>query len=114
MSDYDDQDGAEAIDEDLLVDEGADDTDIQSEFPSDHYHGVLDHAVTEAGDARIESIQERVAQEERDPVVDELDANALAEELEDLAHDPKSAGHIDEQTDISAQIADIEDAALDT
>lgn len=112
----DEQDNAESFDEDLFVDEGDDDTDVASQFPSDHYEGVLDPAVTEAGDSRIETIQERVLREEPDPVVEELDRNARAEQEEDAAHrlarnEPEAA---DADESIDAQLAEIEDAALDT
>jgi hypothetical protein len=114
MAENDDVNNAEAFDEDLLVEEGADDTDVASDYPPDHYEGVRDPAVTEAGDARIETIQERVLREEADPVVEELDRNALAEDLEDEAYRATGAAPTT-STDapINAQLADIDDAALD-
>lgn len=105
----DNENNAEAFDEDLLVDEGADDTDVASHFPPDHYEGVTDPAVTEAGDARVETIQERVLREESDPVVEELDRNALAEAAEEEAF----ARRENADDSIDAQLASIENAAID-
>ena len=117
MSIDDEQDNAESFDEDLLVNEGDDDTDVASDYPPDHYEGVFDPAVTEAGDARVETIQERVLREESDPVVDELDRNARAEEIEDAAYRKAarnaSNGASADDIPIEAQLAELEDAALD-
>ena len=86
MAENDEINNAEAFDEELLVEEGDDDADVSTIFPPDHYEGVFDPAVTEAGDARVETIQERVLREEEDPVVEELYRNALAEEREEAEY----------------------------
>ena len=109
----DEQDTAESFDEDLLVDEGDDDTDVASQYPPDHYEGVLDPAVTEAGDARVETIQERVLREEPDPVVDALDRDAQAEEAEDAVQRHAFEAGASGADAIDAELAEIEDAALD-
>jgi hypothetical protein len=110
MADHDDDNNAEAFDEDLLVDEGADDTDVSSLFPPDHYLGVLDPAVTAAAEALGETFDERSLQEDVDPVVQELDRNALAEELEDDAH---RRGLTGSHEPVDVQIAELDDALLD-
>ena len=74
----DEQDHAESFDEDLVVADGDDDTDVSSQYPPDHYEGVFDPAVTEAGDARVESIQKRILREEVDPLVEELDRKTFS------------------------------------
>lgn len=107
----DNENNAESFDEDLLVDEGADDTDISGQFPSDHYEAVFEPGVTASGDARVETIQERLLREEPDPVVEELDRNAMAEEIEEQAFAEGDTANV--KTTIDAQLADIEDAALD-
>ncbi len=107
----DDENNAESFDEDLLVEEGDDDTDVSGQFPADHYHGVNDRAVTQRGEATDESLEERVAQEEADPVVDELNRNARAEESEEAAYASRSQSN--EKASIDSQLADIDDNLLD-
>ena len=111
--DHDEQDNAESFDEDLLVEEGGDDTDVASQYPPDHYEAVFDPGVTPDGDARIETIHERVLREEADPVVEELDRNALAEELEDESYRTAAEDDDVDFPPVDVQLAEIEDAALD-
>jgi hypothetical protein len=109
---HDDENNAESFDEDLLVDEGDDDTDVSGQFPADRYVGATDRAVTPSGEAIDDTLEERVAREERDPIVDELDRNARAEEAEE-----KALGIADRDTQtapIEAQLADLEDNWVDT
>lgn len=119
MATNDDENNAEAFDEDLLVEEGADDTDVSSQFPPDHYEAVFEPTMTEAGEARTETIQERVLREETDPVVEELDRNAEAEQAEDEAYahrrpaDPTQGLVGDDSADIDAQLAELDDAAIE-
>lgn len=107
----DDENNAESFDEDLLVEEGADDTDISGQFPSDHYAAVFDPSMTPDGDARVETIQERVMHEEADPVVEELDRNALAEQVEREAFDHRRANN--QQASIDALLAQVDDVYRD-
>ena len=112
MAENDDVNNAEAFDEDLLVEEGADDTDISSDYPPDHYEAVLDPGVTEAGQARTETIQERVWREESDPVADELSRNALAKEIEDDAYRRAGTAQGNDEP-VEVQLAELDDAAID-
>jgi hypothetical protein len=107
----DDENNAESFDEDLLVDEEQDDTDISGQFPSDRYVGVTDPAMTQRGEATDETLEERVAHEEADPVVEELDRNARAEEAENVAYRSRT-GH-NEAASVEALLADIDDNLLD-
>ena len=113
MAENDDINNAESFDEELLVEEGADDTDISSQYPPDHYEGALDPGVTEAGQARTETMQERMLREEPDPVADELTRNALAEELEDIAYRKAGTAHSADEP-LEVQLAELDDAALDS
>jgi hypothetical protein len=80
MAENDGVNNAEAFDEELLVEEGDDDTDVSTIFPPDHYEGVFDPAVTEAGDARVETIQARVIRDEIDDAA--LDVTLASDPLE--------------------------------
>lgn len=112
MAENDDINNAESFDEDLLVEEGADDTDISSQYPPDHYEAVFDPDLTDAGLARSETIQERTLREQSDPVVEELDRNAIAEELEDETYRRAGMAQADGEP-VDVQLAELEDAALD-
>ena len=112
MAENDDINNAESFDEDLLVEEGADDTDISSQYPPDRYKAVFDPDLTDAGLARSETIQERMLREQSDPVVEELDRNALAEELEDETYRRAGMAQADGEP-LDVQLAELEDAALD-
>ena len=112
MAENDDINNAESFDEDLLVEEGADDTDISSQYPPDHYEAVFDPDRTDAGLARSETIQERTLREQSDPVVEELDRNTIAEELEDETYRRAGMAQADGEP-LDVQLAELEDAALD-
>lgn len=81
----DEQDQAEAFDEEMVVGDVADDTEVTSQYPPDRYLGALDPEVTEAGQKRVETIQERVLREEPDPVVEALDREERRAERDEAA-----------------------------
>jgi hypothetical protein len=78
MSDASDrQDVAEALDADKIVDDrGAEDE--LGDYPPDAPMGVEDYGVTDREEAVDEPLAERVAREEPDPLVAELDRRAAA------------------------------------
>ncbi len=100
---------AEAFDEDLLIPEGEDDSDVESMFPSSGYRGSLDKATTDTGEHESDTLEERIRQEEPDLVAEELQHNA-----EDIALENR-AMRGDETPDVetAAALAELEDAAWD-
>jgi hypothetical protein len=110
-NDNDNDNNAESFDEELLIEEGADDTDISGQFPADGYRGVVDRSVTAQGEASDDTVEERVSQENSDPVADELDRNARLAQLEDEAF--AGTERNDQTAPLDAQLADLDDNLID-
>jgi len=80
--DHDPQDIAEALDSDKLP--GADDPDVEPEYPLDEPLGVEEYGLTSAEEAIDEPLEERLARETPDPLVQALDGreDATSADLE--------------------------------
>jgi hypothetical protein len=77
MSDTQDpQDIAEALDSDKLP--GGDDPDVEPEYPLDEPLGVEEYGLTSAEESIDEPLEERVARETPDPLVQALEDEAAA------------------------------------
>ncbi len=68
----DEQDLAEALDADK-VDDDLDDGELEPAYPPDELQGADEYGITPADDEVDEPLGERVAREEPDPLVEELD-----------------------------------------
>ena len=118
---HDPQDQAEALDSDEL---GVDDNEeVEPEYPADHPLGVDEYGLTPAEEEVGETLEERVAREIPDPLLETLeghDAAAVAVELAEARVDiddvavpaEEAALHIDDTDAIGADVFD-DQVALD-
>jgi hypothetical protein len=84
----DEQDKAEALDDEVFDADADINPDYSAEndldnYPGDGYLGVTQHGITELEAHIPESDEERSAREEPDPIVLELNAEAIRSENED-------------------------------
>jgi len=72
----DEQDRAEALDDDVVDDDADFDEEPAGDYPPDVLQGANQYGVTEAEESVDEPLEERIAREEPDPVLEALEEEA--------------------------------------